>query len=647
MMGLMRLAGTPLLSNGPLKPTMHRTIVRGGLYIGLRACVLEHSHSERAAPAFATWAPNSVARVAIPLRHQELELTPTLRTIFTETKTTMAFSKAIRRVSLKRLALVVIQLGLVLSVTLMGLFMCSSSAKHSFSLPSWKDTTYDVTMSERYSIWNLVWHRVSYGLDDHPQPMNSETRFDNAINLLQQIQHAADTNLPKDIEEQSKRALQAQNEIIPSLPTLFGTLRTDLLASLALLPLPKIPLPTRCTNVYPLPHQLERYVPLVKYHPRIYLALDVKDHADGLSNVLAQLIRLSRLLTPEGLESEESRKSSHAFSSPFNPPSSSIFNSHNLDVSNLFISLYESDSKDGTARIATTWSTALSILGIPCRVVVNGVARSSIPNRIEFLANVRNRALDPLVDMWRDGSVYDRVVFLNDVQFCAEDILELIFQSMLQDSSITCGLDYDLVHSPSEPGFYDVWVARDIDGQEFNKHPWDFFTPTAESSARLAQGLPFQAQCCFNGVAVYAAKPLATRQVQFRRSVQGSECAASECSLICNDLAKEGYGRVLVVPRVRFAYDTHTYDILWNVTTTRWNAASQNASWSEFVDFEHERIQTWTDGPPAVLCKGLEGNGHHPDKAAIWQNVEYGASVYEEKKWMSWWASLFERPIQR
>ncbi|TPX31845.1 hypothetical protein SmJEL517_g04939 [Synchytrium microbalum] len=455
----------------------------------------------------------------------------------------------------------------------MGVFINvfqNADEKKSFPLSSWSDGTYNVSSAERYAIWNLVWHRVSYG-DQYPQPVDPA-----------------------------------------------GTPRTDLLATLALLPLPKAPVPTRCTNVYPLQHQLQRYMPLVKHRPRLYLALDVKDYADGLPLVLAQLIRLSRLLTPEGLASEESRKATHLFTSPFKHP-------NNLDGTNIFISVYESDSTDDTARIAMSWYTALSILGIPCRVVVNGVSRSGIPNRIEFLAEVRNRVLDPLVELWRQGDEFDRVVILNDVVFCAEDILELIFQSMQQDSSITCGLDY------FETGFYDIWVARDIDGQEFRKQPWDAFVPTPESASRLSRGLPFQAQCCFNGVAVYVAKPLATRQVQFRRSEKGTECAASECSLICNDLAREGYGRVLVVPRVRFAYDTRTYGKVWNMTKVLWDITSLTSSWSTFVPFNQERIRSWKDGPTSVLCKGLEGNGHEPDTDGIWQKLEYRHSVYREE----------------
>lgn len=44
--------------------------------------------------------------------------------------------------------------------------------------------------------------------------------------------------------------------------------------------------------------------------------------------------------------------------------------------------------------------------------------------------------------------------------------------------------------------------------------------------------------------------------VRFRMAkIMDGECSASECSLICNDYWERGYGRVMMVPRVKLAYD--------------------------------------------------------------------------------------------
>ena len=44
--------------------------------------------------------------------------------------------------------------------------------------------------------------------------------------------------------------------------------------------------------------------------------------------------------------------------------------------------------------------------------------------------------------------------------------------------------------------------------------------------------------------------------VRFRMArIMEGECSASECSLICNDYWEKGFGRILMVPRVKLAYD--------------------------------------------------------------------------------------------
>lgn len=40
------------------------------------------------------------------------------------------------------------------------------------------------------------------------------------------------------------------------------------------------------------------------------------------------------------------------------------------------------------------------------------------------------------------------------------------------------------------------------------------------------------------------------------------ECSASECSLLCNDYWSAGYGRIIMVPRVKLAYDFKVFDII-------------------------------------------------------------------------------------
>jgi alpha-1,3-mannosyltransferase len=84
--------------------------------------------------------------------------------------------------------------------------------------------------------------------------------------------------------------------------------------------------------------------------------------------------------------------------------------------------------------------------------------------------------------------------------------------------------------------------------------PSDHLFPTSPKSKEEYANLnPFQVFSTWAGLAVLAATPfLEPNRLRFRRS-DGSrdECAASECSLIANDLWKAGWGRVQVVPSVQ------------------------------------------------------------------------------------------------
>jgi alpha-1,3-mannosyltransferase len=105
--------------------------------------------------------------------------------------------------------------------------------------------------------------------------------------------------------------------------------------------------------------------------------------------------------------------------------------------------------------------------------------------------------------------------------------------------------------------FYDNWVARDINGTALENAPFEAIFHHAPSSDRFQRHLPIQVQSCWNGVAVLDPAPFySPPHVRFRMArITHNECSASECSLICNDYWDAGYGRILMVPRVKLAYD--------------------------------------------------------------------------------------------
>lgn len=60
------------------------------------------------------------------------------------------------------------------------------------------------------------------------------------------------------------------------------------------------------------------------------------------------------------------------------------------------------------------------------------------------------------------------------------------------------------------------------------------------------------------GIAILDPAPLyQLHAVKFRMAdVQNGECSASECGLICKDYWSSGYGRIMMVPRVKLSYDS-------------------------------------------------------------------------------------------
>lgn len=96
-----------------------------------------------------------------------------------------------------------------------------------------------------------------------------------------------------------------------------------------------------------------------------------------------------------------------------------------------------------------------------------------------------------------------------------------------------------------------------MNGTALENAPFEAVFRDMESSHRFQRHLPVQVQSCWNGIAVLDPAPFyAHPHVKFRMAkLSAGECSASECSLICNDYWQAGYGRIIMIPRVKLAYD--------------------------------------------------------------------------------------------
>ena len=254
-----------------------------------------------------------------------------------------------------------------------------------------------------------------------------------------------------------------------------------------------------------------------------------------------------------------------------------------LGYHNVYVSIYENGSTDQTKALLKIFDAIAGTAGLRVEIRTSMRTRGAFNHRIEYLAEVRNAALVPLHELRESKQeIFDSIVFMNDILPCVDDLLELIWQSRRQNAGITCASDYmfheDIVRrlapasgrlkrrrlwltcldpSQGSPVFYDNWVARDINGTALENAPFEQVFHHPESSRRFQDHLPLQVQSCWNGIAVLDPAPIyAQPHARFRMAnLAAGECSASECSLICNDYTNAGYGRIMMVPRVKLAYD--------------------------------------------------------------------------------------------
>jgi len=89
-----------------------------------------------------------------------------------------------------------------------------------------------------------------------------------------------------------------------------------------------------------------------------------------------------------------------------------------IGPSNVFISIYESNSQDGTQEILRKFKDELAELGVRNKVVTEKGTRGqwglNSPARISNMTGIRNK-LEPLCIMGdQDGRGFEKVVFFND-----------------------------------------------------------------------------------------------------------------------------------------------------------------------------------------------------------------------------------------
>lgn len=232
-----------------------------------------------------------------------------------------------------------------------------------------------------------------------------------------------------------------------------------------------------------------------------------------------------------------------------------------LGPANCALSVVEGRSDDGTYEVLKLLKEEVEKMGAKYFLITNDInpGKENDRNRISALAELRNIALQPLVNNAEQYDPNVTVIFLNDVSICMEDILELVHQRQYQQADITCAMDWTFVGP--DPTFYDVWIARGMNGDSFFNIPpdgnwnsaWNLFWNNPTAQGRQQSGQPFQVFSCWNGAIAFTAKPLIERKLKFRSSHE-SECFQGEPKIFAKEMWYNGYGKIAVIPSVNLEY---------------------------------------------------------------------------------------------
>ncbi|KAJ7583197.1 cryptococcal mannosyltransferase 1-domain-containing protein [Mycena floridula] len=171
--------------------------------------------------------------------------------------------------------------------------------------------------------------------------------------------------------------------------------------------------------------------------------------------------------------------------------------------SNVYVSIIESYSTDSTPDLLRDLDNKLEQMGVPRRILIQdtSVGRNSSllkdqsQARVDYLATLRNKALEPLV---ATGG-YDRVLFSNDIYIEAESVVELL-QTHDGHWDMVCGIDLSVW------GMYDTWVLRDRFGRMASSL-WPYLFDDGGRQAIMLEA-PAPVFTCWNGIVAFRADPV-------------------------------------------------------------------------------------------------------------------------------------------
>ena len=243
-----------------------------------------------------------------------------------------------------------------------------------------------------------------------------------------------------------------------------------------------------------------------------------------------------------------------------------------LGEGNIIISIVENgDSKDNTRKYLRDFQNYLNEKKILNKFylekIIEDPRKSRKPFqkysrlRIEYFALLRNKCLELLYELPNLDFNNTIVIFLNDIVFQYEDIINLLSTNN-EDFDVACAFDMN------NNTFYDRWVSIDFEGDGMRKY-FPFFI-NKEAQDLVVNHKPIRVFSCWNGAIAFKASPLKDKKVQFRNKMNytqpkhnlnnpAKDYYESECTYFNIDLFSLGYTKKFINPDVRVTYKHQYY----------------------------------------------------------------------------------------
>ncbi|RDW74691.1 glycosyltransferase family 69 protein [Aspergillus mulundensis] len=253
-----------------------------------------------------------------------------------------------------------------------------------------------------------------------------------------------------------------------------------------------------------------------------------------------------------------------------------------LGEKNVYLSIYENDSgpagagalQDLEARVPCNktilYEENMELNGLSTVTALDGSKRI---RRIEYLADVRNKALLPLGA--HPEIKFDKLLYINDIVFDPVDALQLLFSTHVDDNGIAqyraaCAVDFI---NPFK--FYDTYATRDLQGYGMGLPFFPWFSNAGDGISRkdvLSGKDAVRVRSCWGGMVAFDARffqtptagPQRNQTLRFRAS-HDAYWEGSECCLIHADIQDIPINPeeitdtgVYMNPFVRVAYDSGT-----------------------------------------------------------------------------------------